>query len=37
MESMYAGGTDFVLMEGEGLFLRAGCVLDESVMRSVII
>jgi len=32
------GGTDFVLLlEGEGLILRAGCVLDESVMRSVII
>ena len=38
MESMYAGGTDFVLLlDDEGLVLRAGCVLDESVMRSVII
>jgi len=34
---MYAGGADFVLLDGEGLILHAGCVLDESVMCLVII
>ena len=37
MESMYAGGADFVLLDGEGLILHAGCVLDERLMRSLII